>query len=25
MIAGIKKSMYGEEITTPPGLNQKAS
>jgi len=25
MIAGIKKSMYGEETTTPPGLNQKAS
>lgn len=25
MIAGIKKSMYGEEITTPPGLNRKAS
>jgi uncharacterized membrane protein len=25
MIAGIKKSMYGEETTTPPGLNRKAS
>lgn len=25
MIAGVKKSMYGEEITTPPGLNRKAS
>ena len=24
-IAGIKKSMYGEETTTPPGLNRKAS
>ena len=24
-IAGIKKSMYGEEIATPPGLNRKAS
>lgn len=24
-IAGIKKSMYGEEITTPPGLDRKAS
>ena len=23
--AGIKKSMYGENITTPPGLNRKAS
>jgi uncharacterized membrane protein len=25
MIAGIKKSMYGEEATTPPGLDRKAS
>lgn len=25
MIAGIKKSMYGEETTTPPGLDRKAS
>jgi uncharacterized membrane protein len=25
MIAGVKKSMYGEEITTPPGLDLKAS
>jgi uncharacterized membrane protein len=25
LIAGIKKSMYGEEITTPPALNRKAS
>jgi uncharacterized membrane protein len=25
VIAGIKKSMYGEEITTPPGSNRKAS
>lgn len=24
-IAGMKKSMYGEEVTTPPGLNRKAS
>lgn len=24
-IAGIKKSMYGEEIAIPPGLNRKAS
>jgi uncharacterized membrane protein len=24
-IAGVKKSMYGEEIATPPGLNRKAS
>jgi hypothetical protein len=22
-IAGMKKSMYGEKITTPPGLNRK--
>jgi uncharacterized membrane protein len=25
VIAGIKESMYGEDITTPPGLNRKAS
>jgi uncharacterized membrane protein len=25
MIAGIKKSMYGEQATVPPGLNRKAS
>jgi uncharacterized membrane protein len=25
VIAGIKKSMYGEETATPPGLNRKAS
>jgi uncharacterized membrane protein len=25
LIAGIKKSIYGEEITTPPALNRKAS
>lgn len=25
MIAGVKKSMYGEDTTTPPGLNRKAS
>jgi uncharacterized membrane protein len=25
MIAGIKKSMYGEETATPPGLDRKAS
>ena len=24
-VAGVKKSMYGEETTTPPGLNRKAS
>ena len=24
-IAGVKKSMYGEQIVTPPGLNRKAS
>jgi uncharacterized membrane protein len=24
-IAGVKKSMYGEEVATPPGLNRKAS
>jgi len=24
-VAGAKKSMYGEEIATPPGLNRKAS
>ena len=24
-IAGVKKSMYGEKTTTPPGLNRKAS
>ena len=24
-IAGIKKSLYGEEITTPAGLNRAAS
>jgi uncharacterized membrane protein len=24
-VAGIKKSMYGENTTTPPGLNRKAS
>jgi uncharacterized membrane protein len=24
-MAGVKKSMYGEEIATPPGLNRKAS
>ena len=25
MVAGVKKSMYGEEIATPPGLTRKAS
>jgi uncharacterized membrane protein len=25
VVAGIKKSMYGEESATPPGLNRKAS
>jgi len=25
LVAGVKKSMYGEEITTPPGLSRKAS
>ncbi len=25
MTAGVKKSMYGEDVTTPPGLNRKAS
>ena len=25
VVAGMKKSMYGEEIETPPGLNRKAS
>lgn len=25
LVAGIKKSMYGEETTTPPGLSRKAS
>jgi hypothetical protein len=25
MIAGIKESVYGEKITTPPGLERKAS
>lgn len=25
VIAGMKESMYGEKITTPPGLNRKAS
>jgi uncharacterized membrane protein len=24
-IAGVKKSMYGEQVVTPPGLNRKAS
>jgi uncharacterized membrane protein len=24
-IAGMKKSMYGEEVNTPPGVNRKAS
>jgi uncharacterized membrane protein len=24
VVAGMKKSMYGEEITTPPGLSRKA-
>ena len=25
LVAGVKKSMYGEEITTPAGLYRKAS
>jgi uncharacterized membrane protein len=25
MVAGVKKSMYGEEVATPPGFNRKVS